>query len=349
MQAPNSFLLIDSLDRYTTKGGTLGTQNNLAEAAFFADPNINTCATFTIENPGALINGYMKKLTVSQIQVDYRIPTITDRNDTIVIYHQGTDTFAIINIPIGFYTPLELAAVLQVLIGNEPGFENFRCNLSYFNEQPTVQGADTSGTIQDPAGNLVYKVELSSTEFPITRTSLFCDNYQSAQPGWTFVNPVDVPVYATNPTLRQNIFRTYRTLGITRQQCLVPDGTFGYDEIYLYPLQLLYTPYVDIQSFALTQYQTIKDTDTSTAKKAGLIARIYLSGTAGPESLTPTGGIGTTPFWMTADLNNCKVIEWTRDVNVTNLDFRLFDQYGEPIYWTPEFATEFQLSLLVSE
>jgi len=34
---------------------------------------------------------------------------------------------------------------------------------------------------------------------------------------------------------------------------------------------------------------------------------------------------------------------------VYNLDFQLFDQYGDQLFWTPNYATEFQMTLTCME
>ena len=116
-----------------------------------------------------------------------------------------------------------------------------------------------------------------------------------------------------------------------------------------YP-NFLYTPYIDIYSDVLTNYQNIKDTNTSIAKPKGLIARIFLSGVGSPQYTTETFALGASPFVMTADLNSPKVIKWTPDVAVPSIDFQLRDCYGDFIPGDVErYPTEFQMTLLCVE
>ena len=118
----------------------------------------------------------------------------------------------------------------------------------------------------------------------------------------------------------------------------------------------LYTPYIDIYSDVLTNYQNIKDTNTSISKSKGLIARVYLSGVGNPQNTNGNTDLGTVPFIMTADLNNAKIIQWSPDVAVPSIDFQVLDQYNQLLPMGPsltssdtKFQTEFQMTLLCSE
>jgi hypothetical protein len=116
-----------------------------------------------------------------------------------------------------------------------------------------------------------------------------------------------------------------------------------------YP-NFLYTPYIDIYSDVLTNYQNIKDTNTSVQKPKGLVARIYVSGTGQIQITGSTSALGTAPFVMTSDLNSPKVIRWSPDVAVPSIDFQLLDQYGDFIPGGAQgFSTEFQMTLLCVE
>jgi len=116
-----------------------------------------------------------------------------------------------------------------------------------------------------------------------------------------------------------------------------------------YP-NFLYTPYIDIYSDILTNYQTVKDTNTTVNKPKGLIARVYLSGVGQHQSTTSVSALGTASFTMTADMNVPKIIRWSPDVAVPSIDFQLVDQYGDQIPGADRgFSTEFQITLLCIE
>jgi hypothetical protein len=253
------------------------------------------CNNFTISSPGALIYGYIDRIIVSQIQLQYNIPTVIfGKNDTFYVNQTA------VLIPYGFYSPNQLADVLQQRIRASTNVTD--CLVTF-----------------DPEDGFIF----SSVGFTIS-----------------FTNPALVP-----DAIRDNVLKTYRLLGINRGNITSSNTQVSLD----YP-SFLYTPYIDIYSDVLTNYQNIKDTNTTVQKFKGMVARIYLSGTGNVQLTTPDAALGSAPFIMTADLNNCKVIQWTRDVAVPSIDFQLYDQYSDLIPGAAEgFSTEFQMTLLCVE
>ena len=253
------------------------------------------CNNFTIQSPGALIYGYIDKIIVSQIQLQYNIPTVIfGKNDTFYVNQSA------VLIPYGFYTPDILADLLQVRIRLATNVTD--CLVTF-----------------DPQDGFIF----STVGFSIS-----------------FTNALAVPTAD-----RDKVLKTYRLLGITKDNITSRNTQTSFD----YP-NFLYTPYIDIYSDVLTNYQDIKDTNTTVAKFKGMVARIYLSGTGNVQLTTPDAALGSAPFVMTADLNNCKVIKWSPDVAVPSIDFQLYDQYSDLIPGAAEgFSTEFQLTLLCIE
>jgi hypothetical protein len=170
--------------------------------------------------------------------------------------------------------------------------------------------------------------------------------------GFTFTSTSSTVFYFPDPTAVPglsldvaNVYKTYRTIGMTIANGVpsVIQNSFDYPNF-------LYTPYIDIYSDILTNYQDIKDTNTTTSKFKGMIARVYLSGTGNLQATHTDTALGTEPFVMTADLNTPKVIQWTPDVAVPSIDIQLFDQYSQLIPGPSEgFSTEFQMTLLCVE
>jgi hypothetical protein len=139
----------------------------------------------------------------------------------------------------------------------------------------------------------------------------------------------------------ERIFKTCKTLGMT-----LLNSTPNDVQASTMTPNFLYTPYVDIYSDVLTNYQGMKDTNTSVSKPKGLVARVILAGVGSPVNTL----IGTTPFIVISDMNTPKVIQWTPDVAVPTLDFQLRDCYGDLLPGVPENrATEFQMTLLCVE
>lgn len=277
----------------------------------------NNCNSFTIQSPAALIYGYVKKIMISQIQFSYNIPTVClDKNDKLWIGGPtALSPLESIEIPWGFYHADEMAAALESLLSGT-----------------TIGAAADIGVVFDPRNGFVFTSQASPAVpffFPSPQNySLFSGNNSDS------------------PEV-QVLLKTYKLLGITAQE----SGEQGpkIEQVGTYP-NFLYTPFIDIYSDVLTNYQSIKDTTTFVNKNKGLVARIYLSGTGNIQETRSVIGQGTAPFIMTADLNTPKVIEWSPDVAVPTVDFRLLDCYGDLIPG-PDMglASEFQMTLLCTE
>ena len=270
------------------------------------------CNNFTISSPGALIYGYINRIAVSQIQVQYNIPTICfNRNDRLAIFSLTTGV-DLVQIPFGFYTPDELATALTALFAATPALVPLGLDVQY-----------------------------------------------NVRRGFTFTSQANIDFAFPTPELllgsniSQNtintILKTYKVFGMNVENSEIAGLNTDVQISFEYP-NFMYTPYIDIYSDVLTNYQTVKDTNTSVEKPKGLVARIYLSGVGNPQYTTETTALGSTPFIMTADLNTPKIIQWSPDVAVPSIDFQLRDCYGDLIPGDLErYPTEFQMTLLCIE
>jgi hypothetical protein len=199
----------------------------------------------------------------------------------------------------------------------------------------------------DLAAALQSLINANPTLTPLNMTVTF-----DARDGFTFTSVASSNFYFPNPATvtgnpqqLERIYKTYRLLGITLSNNVAE--TFQVSSVYP---NFLYTPYIDIISDVLTNYQDVKDSTTATSKFKGLIARVYLSGTGNIQSTSNNNSLGIEPFVMTADLNTPKIIQWSPDVAVPSIDFQLYDQYSELIPGPAEgFSTEFQMTLLCIE
>ena len=266
-----------------------------------AEPHFNN---FTISSPGALIYGYIEKIIVSQIQLQYNIPTICfDRNDTFIIQWGSPFNREEVNILFGFYTPTELAAAITAQIAALPALAPLDITVTYAPEDGFVFTSATNVPFYFPSFNSLFNV-------------------------YTFES-------------LERIFKTYKTLGMT-----ILNSTAATTQVSKMTPNFLYTPYVDIYSDVLTNYQNIKDTNSSIAKPKGLVARIILAGVGGPVNAL----IGTAPFIVVSDMNTPKIIQWSPDIAVPSIDFQVRDCYGDLIPGVIEYrATEFQMTLLCVE
>jgi len=336
---PNAILAINSLDRYNKNQGAGG------QLASFGASLVNQynltgqpCNDFQVGGFGALIYGYIKKIQVSQIQLQYNVPTvIPDKNDGLWITNGFQPDF--ITIPYGFYTPEELASMIQ------------------------FQLSTTNVAIQAGGITVTYN--------PIEGYFTFASANTGAYPQIAFPTLAEIEELTgdvLNYDATQNALRTYILLGIN-----VNNSSLSLIQSSRTVPQFLYTPYVDIFSTALTKYQKVKDNTTSPSTDSTLVARIYLSGVGVPQNaagerfqttfngdiLSPVPvtnyayPLGSRPFVITQDCNTPKVVRWSKDETVYALDFQLRDQYGDLIFTRFQssdiFYTEFQMTLMCIE
>jgi len=348
-QQPNAILAISSTDRYiTSTSGNVNqpTQNTILAQYFNRPPYSND---FSIEAPGALMNGYIDKIIISQIQVQYNVPTIIPKvNDKFLIAIEtgaGTSVYSLlsIRIPYGFYTGEEIAAIIDLKL----------------NEYPPLSG-----------------------QFSVTYSQLVYSFVCEASNRFFFPSPdyilSETTIYTESDI--EGFLKAYRYLGVTLANAIPNTKHISSSSV-----QFIYSPYIDIYSDALTNYQALKDTNTSTSRRKGLIARMYLSGVGNPQltsqAQTSAGNLtfsyngeegtgtiqttyangaafGTSPFTITLDLNSPKIVNWTPDTAINTLDFQMRDCYGELLFCalpgttpnqTEVYNTEWQMTLLCVE
>ena len=349
---PNAILAINSLDRYNASQGGNGQPASFAQSI---EKQYNKtgqpCNNFQVGGFGALIYGYIKKIQVSQIQLQYNVPTIIPgQNDQLMmslikLTAPYTITTDLIKIPFGYSTPEELAAILQLLL-------------------------TTSALWAVSAINVSYRSDYNDFRFEVVDGLTY----------HLYFPNIDQIKLNLGPSLSNQyliVLKTYKVFGIDINND-VPYA-IQYSGV---NADFLYTPYVDIFSTALTKYQKVKDNTTNASSETSIIARIYLAGVAGPQNAGgegilqdfPSGQpvpitnfsypLGSRPFIVTQDCNTPKVIRWSKDETVYALDFQLRDQYGDLLFTqfnggqltpnptdnpNPIFYTEFQMTLLCIE
>jgi hypothetical protein len=340
--AANAILGISSTDRYITYADGNANQpvSSVLEAQYNnSGPYANK---FSITTPNALMNGYINTIKISQIQLQYNLPNIIpEANDLLYVAFEtspqsGDYDYREVGLPYGFYTPSEIAALLESEL-----------NLYVPELAP-------------------WQVNFTSSAGVDFGFSVVSDN----QDGLRFYFP-------TPNELRTNAMVQEVRLTRYLKACkLLGFNTFNSNpsnigQVSRAAPDFLYTPYIDIFSDALTNYQNLKDTDSSTIRRKGLIARIYLSGVGSPQVstnaftdqngliVTPSTALGCNPFILTYDLNTPKIIKWTPDTAINSLDFQMRDCYGDLLFnydtnvpfgtATEVFNTEFQMTLLCVE
>jgi hypothetical protein len=369
----SAILAVSSMNRYVEKtpGSMIGSvslsDNGLYELyTGTGSPGNN----FQLQSPGAFIYGYISRIAVSQVQIEYRVPTVVpsnlifggvnENNNPSLPQRIGNDHFVLfvptitpanpmgnpfdqtqyrfIQLPYGFYVPNELSTILQAILSDIPALSNMTV---------TYNNAGTGNIQPGPDFGSGFGNSFTFSTLPSSQEFFFVPvgNVEFTFNGVQYNTNILKDVLGYNPSQITCFLKTYRLLG-------VHGSSVNFLPVNVYQTtspNFLFTPYIDICSTSLTKFQRIKDTDTSTYRRASLIARGYLSGISYQQGANASYGLGTEPFIITADLNTAKIIKWSKDETIYNLDFQLYDQYGDSLFWEPQYPTEFQITLLCEE
>jgi hypothetical protein len=315
-------VLVSSTDRYT----------NFTDIYY----SPTTSASWRLNKQIAVMYGYFHRLAITELQVQWNIPTIVaGKNDLFILtLTAAPDVTSAITIPQGFYTGAELAAVIQsLLVADDAAW--------------TAAGL----SVQFVGGKFVFSVDTGELI-----------NIESIEPlPWAQANVAD----------NTSQLRCLTTLGLLDNNLSDPAETLTGA-----PAPLLYTRWMDICSSYLTKYQKAKDTTTLPGDLvSNVLHRVYAvppntstsvsstSFTTGTQT-TPgeapvvqtidTASVGVTstlarPWIMCIDPNTPKHIRWSTEEAVANFDIQVVDEYGEPIFWSQQFPTEYQFTLFASE
>jgi hypothetical protein len=269
---------------------------------------------FSIIRNQALLYGYFTRIGITQLQFYWNFPTIrTGYNDTIIFYKSApTDVSGLIVLDEGFFTPTELAAEIEKQLQSAQGVA-------------AGAGATYTAVWQQSSRSILIESN-NGDEF-------------------SFYTPDTWPG-TLSPAQTTNVYKAYKTLGMTGANLdgITPD-TF----------QTLTTPspptdYVDIVSDRLTKFMRVKDGETLPQKnKANIIARVYVTPPNQRIEVTADQMPGSNPFYICVDYNTPKHMKWSPAESINQLDFQVYDMYGDLLPWNEVYNWEFQLTMLASE
>ena len=278
-----------------------------------------TAQDFRITAQQPFLYGYFTRVAITQVFFKYRIPTIvTGKNDTFSITDLSSATTQVVTLPQGYYDATSLAAAMETAI---------QALGAPFNVY-TASWNDVSKSIKvesNNGGGLCFQ-----------------------------------PAIALTSDAGYNTLKCQNTLGITYLNGPTAVGGTPSPTQILSPPRLCYTSFVDICSTRMTKYQRVKDNETGTATvqnprsinfdpQANIIARVYLVAPNTRVVGDSTGGIGSGPVDLVVDYNTPKHIRWSPDEAIYELDFQMYDQYGDPLPWAPNYGSEFVLTCVASE
>jgi hypothetical protein len=315
------------------------------------------------------MSGYFYRLTVTDVNIQWNIPTICSQNYllTVGIFIIPTiDTgFAVVNIPYGYYSFDELANELEAQI------RYVFSGTIYAVPNLTVTWKQQAGT----AGN-GFVFETNDVTALITFSSTFPPGYTGINPRPAFPREATILAGTNLNNALRSMYKLYTMLGITN--ILVAKFSSYLAALPSYPT-LIYTSYVDVISNKLSQFMRVKDSETSWSPDTSVITRIYMTnqGTITSPQVVYTDitgsppvqlvdfaeyGVGSRPFILNYTPTTPKNIKWSPDQSIVDFDIRVVDEFGDLLPWTLETVGkqlnnpvvaqevfEFQLTVLCSE
>jgi len=109
-----------------------------------------------------------------------------------------------------------------------------------------------------------------------------------------------------------------------------------------------FTRWIDVCSLNLTKFQRVKDSTTLPADTyTTTIARLYLTPPGNPPVEAST--VAGVPVIWTVDFQTPKYIKWDVKEVLSNFDLQLRDEFGNLLWWSPQFGCEYQFTILASE
>jgi hypothetical protein len=336
-------LHLDSLDRY----------NNNTVPAFNVLPNAtqtdvklmgnlwggssttatNNCIIQTKRN---LLYGYLSRVAFTQFQLAYKVPTVvTGVNDRLAggFSSPGLSGGFVINIPQGFYSVVTLASTLQTLL---------RAAIAPFSALTVTPPSNQTGVTSPIQVGFTINVNAAASTLNFNVTS------GTAAEG-------------------TNTAKALRLIGANRQsQGLSPTTPYaaldvppgappaGLASFTMGPPNFRQTDYVDIVSQALTNYKDTKDGNSSIASPGSVIGRIWLteyplSGQASGLGWPQDGMWGMSPMNFTKTWDNPNWSQWSPNAAINTVDITLLDMWGQPLYWSDTYNTEWSATVTVTE
>lgn len=284
-----------------------------------------------INNQEAILFGYMTRIALTEIAIQYTTPNVNRYNNTITIgcFTPVTGTFvqAIrLTISVGFYSGPLLGKVLADQL-------NANAALTAFFGPDTFAvgiGGLVCGTGPIAVAGLTLKAAnsrfLIETSSDVGRFSILPSN---GSLGGLSKLPDDITnMMGITPTLTTSTSYTRLQGGFASMQ---------------------YTPYLDITSTQLTRNQVIRD---GSSKRGGigssLLARVYLENEFfQARAITITynsdsefdgatdNAIGTTEGTLRREFATPKQIQWNSNENVDFIDIQVLDAKGRPLFYSP--------------
>lgn len=356
MQHSNALMATSSFDRLSGSRDLCG--NVITQWQPYSNFRVQTLG-------GNIIQGQINKIRVAEILFPYNIPTImgtafsasvglgqspnesADNSFLEIVWYrvtaQGPGVAPIITVSIlnttvesGYYTGTELAAVIQAIITAEAatvGFGSGAFTVTFDTVTSSIVIRNNT-TWSDVSGTDNYFMEFTYDPASGAQVSINQPNLL-----WTMglrdiyarYPPVYVPTFGQAPVTPDDTISP--VLAPINYPNIAPFPVFptGYapNIIVASPYTGCYTQYIDVCSPSLCQAQYVRDGNTNQKViRRDLIARVYI---ASDNSVPLTNPAGARPFLIHRQFKNAKVMKWTAERSIDNIDLALYDQFGNQL------------------
>lgn len=339
-------LEVDSRDRY--------------KSGFFINAinyqNLTTSSDILFPVKQSFLSGYFTRVALSEVNLQWNTPNINNYNNrfrwaylrtngNVSVYSGGLND--------NFYDAEQLTSAMakNMSIVQTGGIGQFSSTFYRSFSASTAGGGISWGVGIAPSTLSSFGYVDVSGELVPTGSTI----------GFAYLPPVDftfsnnlVSSIVTNPTyLQENKF--WVTVNAPLPTPFVQFNSTIYANSNLDILQLVvspftplaYTEYIDIVSDTLCKFSKVKDNMTRQENgQTNVLARLYLTPYTG--RFDPTDYFSK-PFRIATDYSTPKYIRWLPAEYLNNFDLRLYDQYGELVYWSPTYSTEYQMNIHASE
>lgn len=255
-----------------------------------------------------IIQGQIHSISVNEVNFPYDIPNVQAGYNMFNLSSTTTTKILVIEIAPGFYTGTELKAAIDTEIGIQAVANSITAA-----DAPTVSYDDVSNLfsfiapVNPPPGN--------------------------ANPTWEITSPYTFPNgYPTPKPLGKDLLSI---MGFLKSQApaVVSSDPANVGEATLQAAQsapLQFTQYVDICSPLMCQYQYFRDgSTTNLSRQSDVICRLYISNNVAIQE-----NEGQRPFVIQRQFNNARVMRWSAESSVGQLDINLYDDIGQPLKYT---------------
>ena len=333
----DALLVIDSADRSSSTSAT---------GAPLSIPSTQAYNNFRLQKPQNLVQGGFTRLQLTEINFPYAIPNVNDYTNSFWVQCNNPTGGALIKqkitLPNGFYQGRTLALTIKGILNLTTAIA------SDIGVEWDCQYLPCSETYVSQNGGFIITALITATTTPYP-FALY--PYDSALVG---VQPIPAKsllnVLGFNPLSNWDYLITPR-----------PSKASLYSSV-------SYTSYIDVVSSKLTYYQKVQDSSSKTNSFGNIICRIYIAnetsdaGTIGwyynaasgapfnPVNYAGTLPPGSAPFLIHRQFVCPKSFRWDMNQAVDWLDIKLYDDAGQPLYYSPNYAfPDFQITFKCTE